>query len=77
MFALGFGQTAFAADNGMGTGENGYGYYHESNNGAPRRAGALRTTVTASITRAMLALLDGAMSRMVTGITMRATALPP
>jgi hypothetical protein len=32
--ALAFGSTAFAADNGMGTGENGYGYYHESNGAA-------------------------------------------
>ena len=30
-FALLSGASAFAADNGMGTGENGYGYYHESN----------------------------------------------
>jgi glucan-binding YG repeat protein len=34
VFALGLGQTAFAAENGMGTGENGYGYYHESNGAA-------------------------------------------
>jgi glucan-binding YG repeat protein len=34
VFALAFGQTAIAADNGMGTGENGYGYYHESNGAA-------------------------------------------
>jgi glucan-binding YG repeat protein len=32
--AVAFGSTAFAADNGMGTGENGYGYYHESNGAA-------------------------------------------
>jgi uncharacterized protein YjiS (DUF1127 family) len=34
VFALLSGATAFAADNGMGTGENGYGYYHESNGAA-------------------------------------------
>ena len=33
-FALLSGASAFAADNGMGTGENGYGYYHESNGAA-------------------------------------------
>jgi glucan-binding YG repeat protein len=34
VLGIGFGQTALAADNGMGTGENGYGYYHESNGAA-------------------------------------------
>jgi hypothetical protein len=33
VFALGFGQTAIAAD-GWGTAENGNGYYHESNGAA-------------------------------------------
>lgn len=31
---LAFGSAAFAADNGMGTGENGYDYYRESNGAA-------------------------------------------
>jgi hypothetical protein len=33
VFALGFGQTAIAAD-GWGNASNGYGYYHESNGAA-------------------------------------------
>jgi hypothetical protein len=33
--ALALGSATFVADNGMGTGENGYGYYHESNGAAP------------------------------------------
>jgi hypothetical protein len=32
--ALAFSSTAFVADDGMGTGENGYGCYHESNSAA-------------------------------------------
>ncbi len=31
-FALAFGSAAFAADNGWGNAQNGYGYYHEANN---------------------------------------------
>lgn len=32
VLALAFGSTAFAADNGWGNAQNGYGYYHEANN---------------------------------------------
>jgi hypothetical protein len=30
--AMAFGSTAFAAGNGWGNAQNGYGYYHQSNN---------------------------------------------
>ena len=31
-FAMAIAPTAFAASNGWGNAQNGYGYYHESNN---------------------------------------------